>query len=102
MYPTITIYINHSAIKGYHYFKVRPHHELALKVVKERDNSSDPHTMLVVIPVLKDIPEKLHKVVVHEAKDGYKEQTIAKNTSKTVENFLNMGNYLTYFALYHF
>ena len=60
------------AIKGYHHFRIRPHKDIPLMVLKERGNRFDPFAMKlnVVMPTLGNIPGHLWDATTHPG-EGY-------------------------------
>ena len=78
------LYVTQLAIKGYHKFKIHPHEEIGMKVLKEPENSYDHSAMIVVMPELDDIPKFYHDSVTREAKQGEPQQRVKNNAGKTV------------------
>ena len=78
------IIIGNSNIKGYHYFKIRPHREIETTVEKEIDNSYDPNVMIVRMPKLTEISLEMHDQVTIEAKCKVPKQCVKDIASKIV------------------
>ena len=60
--------INNSNIKGYHYFKVRPHREIKMNVEKEVGNVRDESAMVIKMPPLQQISKSYHFDVTRPSK----------------------------------
>ena len=54
------ISISQNHIKGYHIFKITPHKEIKLQVLKEVNNKKDPNAMPVKMSGLEESPVNLH------------------------------------------
>ena len=71
------VVIKESNIKGYHYFKRKPHAEIEMKVEKELNNIHDPDAYVVKMTKLKYIHPKYHKEVTRQAKGKDPQQTVS-------------------------
>ena len=78
------IRVNNSSIKGYHFFKRRPHLEVKLLVKKDVNNKYDENAIVVMIPPLDSIPSTLHEVVLKEARGKEKCQKVKDNANKII------------------
>ena len=78
------IHVTDSSIKGYHIFKVTPYQTIKMLVEKDKENSYDPHAMVIKVPDLKNIPVELHDRVTKEAKGKTSKQTVRDTTGMTV------------------
>ena len=48
---------------GYHFFKVRPHPDIPMKVEMGEDNIRDPKAMAIKMPSADNIHQSLHKEI---------------------------------------
>lgn len=64
------------SIKGYHYFQVRPHIDIIMKVEPEHNNPRDPFALKVVMPALNDIPAEYHDNSTRDATSSRPRQTV--------------------------
>ena len=48
---------------GYHFFKVRPHPDIPMKVEMGEDNIRDPNAMAIKMPSTDDIHQSQHKEI---------------------------------------
>ena len=78
------IKISNSSIKGYHVFKTRPHAEIPMFVERDFHNKYDPFALIVKMPVMENIPTRLHKVILRPAKGREKCQKVKDNAEKIV------------------
>ena len=79
------ITISQSHIKGYHIFKITPHKEIKLQVLKEVNNKKDPNAMPVKMPGLEEIPVNLHDDITWPKKKSHeKNQTVKEIARKDV------------------
>ena len=79
------ITISQSHIKGYHIFKITPHKEIKLQVLKEVNNKKDPNAMPVKMPGLEEIPVNLHDNITRPRKKlNEKNQTVKEIAGKDV------------------
>lgn len=62
--------------KGYHYFQVRPHVDIIMKVEPEHNNPRDPFALKVVMPALNDIPTEYHDNSTRDATSSRPRQTV--------------------------
>ena len=58
-----TVTIAKSNIKEYHFFEVRPHPDIPLKVEMEEDNIRDPNALAIKMPSIDHIHQLLHKKI---------------------------------------
>jgi len=56
----LRINLQHSVIKGYHYFKIKPPKDVSLQVDLEYTNVHDVNAALVWVPALNELPTELH------------------------------------------
>jgi len=52
--------LQHSGIKGYHHFKIKPSKNVSLQVDLEYTNVHDVNAALVWVPSLNELPTELH------------------------------------------
>lgn len=64
------------SIKGYHYFQVRPHVDIIMKVEPEHNNPRDPFALKVVMPALNDIQAEYHDNSTRDATSSRPRQTV--------------------------
>ena len=76
--------MNSNLIKGYHYFKVRPSSDVEMNVGVEEDNSYDPYSMIVTMPLLQNIHAELHDQVTRQKRKSEEEQHIRDIAGKIV------------------
>lgn len=72
------------SIKGYHYFQVRPHVDIIMKVEPEPNNPRDPFAMKVVMPALYDIPAEYHDNSTRDATSSRPRQTVRQIAGKSL------------------
>ena len=79
------ITISQSHIRGYHIFKITPHKEIKLQVLKEVNNKKDPKTMLVKMLGLEEIPVNVRDDITRpKKKTNEKNQTVKEIAGKDV------------------
>ena len=78
------IRVSNSSIKGYHFFKRRPHLEVKLLVKTDIHNTYDENAMVVMMPALDAIPSTLHEVILKEARGKEKCQKVKDNANKII------------------
>ena len=79
-----TVTITKSNIKGYHFFKVRPHPDIPMKVEIKEDNIRDLNAMAIKMPSIDDIHLSLHKEITREGNKTRKEQRVCHIAGKQV------------------
>ena len=70
------------SIKGYHFFKIRPHEEIPLLVLPEDGNVFDEHAMMVVMP--KNVAEEMLEAVTRKGDAKRKTQKVKDILGKQV------------------
>ena len=83
-----TVTIAKSNIKGYHFFEVRPHLGIPLRVEMEEDNIRNPNAMAIKMPSIDDIHQLLHKKITREGNKTRKEQRVCDIAGKQVGRVL--------------
>ena len=68
---------------GYHFFKVRPHPDIPMKVEMGEDNIRDPKAMAIKMPSTDNIHQSLHKEI-RGGNKARKEQSVCDIAWKQV------------------
>ena len=80
------LHIENSSIRGYHFFKRRPHAAIEMLLQKEEDNSYDVNTMVIKILDLIQIDKQYLDitVAVRPCKGKEPEQKVKDNAGKVI------------------
>ena len=76
--------IVNSNIKGYHIFKIIPHPQIEMITEKQIGNPRDPHTMVLKLPGLNEIPENFYEDIIKEKRGKEKQQTVKYTTGAII------------------
>ena len=76
------LHIENSAIRGYHFFKRRPHTAIEMLLEKEEDNSYDVNAMVIKMPDLIQIDKQYLDITVRPCKGKEPEQNVKDNAGK--------------------
>ena len=84
-YDTMKIlHIENSSIRGYHFFKRRPHTAIDMLLEKGENNSYDVNAMVIKMPYLIQIDQQYLDITVRPCKGKEPEQKVKDNAGKVI------------------
>ena len=78
------LHIEYSSIRGYYFFKRRPHTAIEMLLEKEEDKSYDVNAMVIKMPGLIQIDTQYLDITARPCKGKEPEQKIKDNASKVI------------------
>ena len=78
------LHIEYSSIRGYYFFKRRPHTAIEMLLEKEEDKSYDVNAMVIKMPDLIQIDTQYLNITVRPCKGKEPEQKVKDNAGKVI------------------
>ena len=78
------LHTENSSIRGYHFFKRRPHTAIEMLLEKEEDNSYNVNAMFIKMPDLIQIDKQYLDITVRPCKGKEPEQKVKDNAGKVI------------------